>query len=89
MFEELFLKTLPNLGVGVAAVIVLYLAFKISIEALSKRDDAFRHFVETNNHRSVEVMTQCRDAIRESADNIRQSTELQKQVIEHLIKHNK
>ncbi len=86
MIEELFLKTLPNFGVGVAAVVVLYLVFKVAIEALNKRDEAFKNFVESNNHRSVEVMTECRDAIREAADNIRSSTEIQKQTIEHLIK---
>jgi len=89
MIEELFLKTLPNLGVGVAAVVVLYLVFRVAIEALNKRDDAFQKFVEANNHKSIEVMTECRDAIREAADNIRQSTEIQKQAVEHLIRDKK
>jgi uncharacterized membrane protein len=86
MLEELFLKTLPNLGVGIAAVVVLYLCFKVAIDALNKRDDAFRQYVEANNHKSVEVMTECRDAIKAAAENIRQSTEIQRQVVEHLIK---
>lgn len=89
MIEELFLKTLPNLGVGLAAVAVLYLVFRVAIEALNKRDEAFQKFVEANNHKSVEVMTQCRDAIREAAENIRQNTEIQKQAIEHLIRDRK
>lgn len=89
MIEELFLKTLPNLGVGVAAVIVLYFVFKVSIEALNKRDEAFQKFVEANNHKSIEVMAECRDAINEAAGNIRTNTEIQKQLIEHLIRENK
>ncbi len=89
MIEELFLKTLPNLGVGVAAVVVLYLVFRAAIEALNKRDDAFQKFVEANNHKSIEVMTECRDAIKEAAENIRQSTEIQKQAVEHLIRDRK
>jgi len=86
MIEELFLKTLPNLGVGIAAVAVLYLVFRTAIEALNRRDEAFQKFVEANNHKSIEVMTECRDAIREAAENIRTSTEIQKQAVEHLIK---
>lgn len=89
MIEELFLKTLPNIGVGVAAVVVLYLVFKAAIDALNKRDDAFQKFVESSNHKSVEVMTQCRDAIEAAAKNIEQNTELQRQVVEHLIKDKK
>lgn len=89
MIEELFLKTLPNLGVGVAAVIVLYLVFKVAIDALNKRDEAFKNFVEANNHKSIEVMTECRDAINEAAENIRTNTEIQKQLVEHLIREDK
>lgn len=86
MTEELFTKALPNIGVGVAAVVVLYLTFKIAIAALGERDKAFRDFVQANNHKSIEVLTQCRDAINEAAGNIRTNTEIQKQLIEHLIK---
>ncbi len=83
------ISVLPNLGVGVAAVIVLYLCFKIAIEALNERDEAFRNFVEANNHRSVEVMTECRDVIHQAAENIKSSTEIQRQVVEHLIRETK
>lgn len=89
MIEELFIKTLPNLGVGIAAVVVLYLVFRVAIEALNKRDEAFRSFVEANNHKSIEVMTECRDAINKAAANIETNTQIQKQLIEHLIKENK
>jgi hypothetical protein len=88
MTSEL-LTQLPNLGVGVAAVIVLYLCFKVAIEALNSRDKAFREFVEANNHKSVEVMVECRDVIREAADSIKASTDIQRQVVEHLIRENK
>lgn len=84
--NDQLIAQLPNLGVGVAAVVVLYLCFKVAVEALNSRDKAFREFVEANNHKSVEVMTECRDVIREAADNIKSSTEVQKQVIEHLIR---
>lgn len=89
MIEELFIKTLPNLGVGIAAVVVLYLVFRVAIEALNKRDEAFRSFVEANNHKSIEVMTECRDAINKAAANIETNTQIQKQLIEHLIKESK
>lgn len=93
MFEEFFLKALPNLGVGVASVLIfavlLFYIFRIFVEALNQRDKTFREFVEANNHKSVEVMTECRDAIREAADNIKQNTEIQKQLIEHLIREGK
>ncbi len=83
------MNTLPNLGVGVAAVVVLYLCFKIAIIALNERDKAFRDFVEASNHRSVEVMTECRDAIHQAAESIKSSTDIQKLVLEHLIKETK
>lgn len=88
MTDEL-IKQLPNLGVGVAAVVILYLCFKVSIEALNERDKAFREFVQSNNHRSVEVMTECKEVIHVAAENIRSSTEIQRQVVEHLIRHSK
>jgi hypothetical protein len=83
------LKQVPQLGIGVAAVIVLYLCFKIFVAALNTRDTAFKSFVEANNHRSVEVMTECRDAIRDAAANIRESTEIQKQVVGRMITNNR
>ncbi len=90
---EAFAQILPNLAVGVAAVLIfavlLYYVFRIFVEALNERDKAFRDFVQSNNHKSIEVMTQCRDAIQEAANNIRQNTELQKQVVEHLIREGK
>ena len=85
--ENLLIEALPNLGVGVAAVVVVYLCFKTAIGALNERDKAFRDFVTANNHRSVEIMSECRDVIHEAADNIKQSTEIQRQVIEYLIKN--
>lgn len=88
MTNELIAQ-LPNLGVGVAAVVVLFLCFKVTVEAFNERDRAFRDFVEANNHRSVEVMTECRDVIHVAAENIKSSTEIQKQVVEHLIRDNK
>lgn len=83
------MTALPSVGVGTAAVIVLYLVFRVAVDALNKRDEAFKSFVEANNHRSVEVMTECRDAIRQAAKNIETSTEIQKQTIDHLIQHNR
>lgn len=88
MTNELITQ-LPNLGVGVAAVVVLYLCFKLAVEALNERDKAFRDFVLANNHKSVEVMAECRDVIHVAAENIRSSTEIQRQVVEHLIRSNK
>ena len=87
--DTLLTNAIPNLGVGVAAVLVVYLCFKIAVAALNERDKAFRDFVEANNHSSVEIMTECRDVIKEAADNIKMSTEIQKQVIEYLIKNNR
>ena len=84
--DNLLINSIPNLGVGVAAVVVVYLCFKTAIGALNDRDKAFKDFVESNNHRSVEIMSECRDVIHEAADNIKMSTEIQRQVIEHLIK---
>ena len=84
--ENLLVTALPNLSVGVAAITVLYLSFKVTIAAFNDRDKAFRDFVESHNHQSVEIMTECRDVIKEAAENIKQSTEIQKQVIEYLIK---
>lgn len=86
--EDILIKTLPQLGVGVAAVVVIYLLMAKAFDALNVRDAAFKNFVESNNHRSIEVMTECRDVIREAALNIQQNTEIQKQVVEHLIKTN-
>ncbi len=86
--ENLLVTALPNLSVGVAAITVLYLCFKLTIMAFNERDKAFRDFVEANNHRSVEIMTECRDVIKEAAENIRQNTDTQRQVIEYLIKNN-
>ncbi len=86
---ETLLTAAPNFGVGVAAVIALYLCFKYAIDALNNRDKAFKDFVESSNHRSVEVMTECRDVIREAADNIKANTEVQKLVVDHLIKEKK
>ena len=57
-----------------------------SLKSIDERDRSFREFVNANNHASVEVMTQCRDQIRESADNIRANTELQKMVLDKLSK---
>ncbi len=87
--NDSLISMLPNLGVGVAAVVVLYLCFKVAVEALNDRDKAFREFVNSNNHRSVEVMTECRDVIHVAAENIRSSTEIQRQVVEHLIRGSK
>jgi hypothetical protein len=89
MESSLLANSLQNLGVGVAAVVILYLCFKASLTAFNERDKAFRDFVEANNHRSVEIMTECRDVIHQAAENIKQSTEIQKQVIDYLIKSNK
>lgn len=90
---EALVPILPNLAVGVAAVLIfavlLYYVFRIFVEALNERDEAFQKFVTENNHKSVEVLTQCRDAIQEAAENIRQNTEIQKQVVEHLIREGK
>ena len=84
--SESILSILPNLSVGVASVVVLYLSYVRSLKSIDERDRSFREFVNANNHASVEVMTQCRDQIRESADNIRANTELQKMVLDKLSK---
>ena len=75
---------LPQLGVGVAAVVVIYLLMVKTIDSINARDEAFRTYVEAHNHKSVEIMTECRDVIKEAAANIAQNTEIQKQVVEHL-----
>lgn len=92
MLESL-IKILPNLGVVIAAVLIfgvfVYFLFKLFIDAIDKREEAFRSYVVVNNHKTTEILVECRDVIKEAADNIRQSTEIQKQVVEHLIKENK
>ena len=84
--EQTLLEMLPNLGVGLAAMVVLYLSFKLFAALIEKKDKAFTDYVNANNHKSVEVMTECRDAIKASADNIKEHTDTHKQLITALLK---
>lgn len=98
--EAELLKALPNLGIGIAAIYVLYLVFRESIKVINERDRAFKAYVEANNHESVKMMERqvtmmekCETAIKVSADNIkahteahRQLTDTQNRLLESLIK---
>jgi uncharacterized membrane protein YgaE (UPF0421/DUF939 family) len=82
-----------NLGIGVASIVILYLCFKLFLEALSKRDkilnekdNAFREFVSEHNHKSVETMMNCNNSIQEATENIKKSTEIQQLMLEVLLK---
>lgn len=91
--ESKLLEVLPNLGVGIATVVVLYLVFRIFIEALNKREEAFRNYVTENNHKITELVIQSTLAIKESSEAIKKSgqfiqsaTEAMREVRDHLIK---
>ncbi len=86
MSETALIQMLPNLGVGVAAIVVLYLCFKIAIQSINEKDRAFREYVQEHNHKSIEVMCECRDAIRESAEKIKSNTKVQEKILLNLLR---
>lgn len=73
--EELLLKSLPNLGVGIASLVVLYLVFKICVSALNERDKAFREFVHARNHEMTSLIVESTTAIKESSVAIKRSSD--------------
>lgn len=72
--ELSFLEILPNLGVGVTAVVVLYMAFSMFVKAMNSREKAFREYVQTNNHRVTELVVEATQAIKESTTVIKESS---------------
>ncbi len=86
MTEASLVQMLPNLGVGVAAIVVLYLCFKIAIQSINEKDRAFREYVQEHNHKSIQVMCECRDAIRKSAENIDANTKVQEKILLNLLR---
>lgn len=86
MIEELLSKSLPNLGVGVAAVIVLYFSFKLAVEALDRREQSFRDYVSDNNHKTTEILVEAKNSIKEASENIKLNTEILREVRDHLIR---
>lgn len=86
MVEQQLINMLPNLGVGVAAMVVLYLSFRDFLKTLNEKEKVFKNYVEANNHKSVEVMTECRDVMSAAAENIKKNTEVMQSVTQALIK---
>ncbi len=84
MNEALVGETISGVGIGAGALYVLYLVFRLAFEAINKRDTAFKEYVEANNHKSVEVMTECRDAIKAASKNMELSTKIQTKLVDRL-----
>ena len=80
--EAELLKALPNLGIGIASVYILYLVFRVAIDAINQRDKSFKEYVEANNHKSVEVMTECRDSIRAATEGMKIHNDSHRQMMD-------
>lgn len=77
---ETIIGQFSNLGVGVASIAVIYLIVSQALKLLHEQAISFREYVEANNHKSVEVMTECRDAIKAASKNIEKSTDIMQEV---------
>jgi len=75
---ETILKSLPELGVGITAVIsIVFIVVRLSDTHQKERqrtEDAFRSYVESNNHKVTGLVVESTLAIKESALLIREAT---------------
>jgi predicted lysophospholipase L1 biosynthesis ABC-type transport system permease subunit len=93
---EYLVKELPNLGVGVAAIVAIVIMADRFLKALAKKDKDYTGYVESNNHESVkaivaatEVMRQCAKSIENSSEYMKESTEVMCEVKGVLISRDK
>lgn len=85
--EAEILSILPNLGVGVASVTVLFLVFRLMIQELGKRDEAFRSYANEHNHETTRVIIEASNNINANTEQSRATADILKEVRNLLIKH--
>ena len=87
------IEQLPNLSIGVVAILGLVVLLIVVWKSVDKRDNAFRSYVDANNHKHTELVIKSTTAIEGFTANVRENTEFTKEattvlreVRNHLIK---
>lgn len=74
--EELFLKSLPQLGVGVVAVLAIVYISKLNAKERGSNQKAFMEYVENHNHQVTKLVVESTKAIGEASEHIKESTQV-------------
>lgn len=90
---EALIGILPQLGVGAVSLIVLYLLITKFMEETTENRKAFITFVSEHNHKTAELISESTSSIKENteqnkivSEHLRTTTELMKDVRDHFIK---
>lgn len=82
--EEIVLKSLPQLGVGVVAVLAVIYIVRLHSKERETNQKVFMEYVESHNHQVTELVVGSTKAIQEASENIKESTEIMKRLSERM-----
>jgi len=77
--EDALLQAIPQVGVGVAAVIAIVYIVRSHSAERQDNQKAFMEFVNTNNHKTTELVLASTEAIKESTIAIKNSAEVNRE----------
>jgi hypothetical protein len=75
-------QIITSLGVGGAAIYVLWDLSKRHIKQLDERDRTYKVYVESNNHKMTELVVESTKAISKASEQIGESTKILKSISE-------